>query len=165
MAFVAPLLAFADLRPEKIHVAENRKTEAYIRDGLFVGGDRAIDQVTVTGIHRAAHAGYERVVIDLEGTQNGEPAAVSRPPYYQVAVTPDEKRLVFTMWGKPRLAFNTDKVTASFRKSSAIESIQLLPRVEADQWTFVMELKNGQAAEVFELGNPVRVIVDIRTGK
>ena len=100
--------ALAELRPDKVHVADAKKNLSYIRDGLFVGGDKAIDDVVVKDIRRAANpGGFERVVIDLQGTKNGEPAAIPRPPYYQVAVTPDEKRIVFTIWGKPKLGFDS----------------------------------------------------------
>ncbi len=119
--------------------------------------------MTVVDIRRAANPKFERIVIDLEGTQNGEPSAVSRPPYYQVAVTPDEKRLVFTLWGKPKLAFNSKKVIAEFKKSKTVEDVQLLPKVESGEWTFVMELKGPLSAEVFELGSPARVIVDLKS--
>jgi hypothetical protein len=96
--------ALADLRPEKIHTADAKKNQFYIRDGLIVGGDKAIDEVVVKEIRRATNPGYERIVIDLEGNRGGEPVAIQRPPYFQVSVTPDEKRLVFTLWGKPKLS-------------------------------------------------------------
>jgi len=157
--------AIAALDPQSVHVAESKKTEAYVRDGLFTGGDRAIDDVTVKDIRRAANPGFERIVIDLEGNQNGEPAAIPRPPYFHVAVTPDEKRLVFTLWGKPKVAFDSKKVLAAFKKSPIIESVEFLPKVEDDSWTFVMSLKADRPVEVFELRDPVRIIVDVRTQK
>jgi hypothetical protein len=156
--------ASAELRPDKVHVADAKKNLSYIRDGLFVGGDKAIDEVVVKDIRRAANpGGFERVVIDLEGSKNGEPAAIPRPPYYQVSVTPDEKRLVFTLWGKPKLGFDSNRVVAAFRKSSVIENVVLLPKVEDNTWTFVFELKGDSPVEVFELADPVRVIIDIKS--
>jgi hypothetical protein len=157
--------ARAELRPEKVYVAENRKTQTYIKDGLIIGGDQAIQDVVVKDIRRAKNPLFERVVIDLEGNQAGEPAAIQRPPYYQVAVTPDEKRLVFTVFGKPKLALDAKKVTAEFKRSQWVQGIQLYPKVERDSWTFALEMKSGQAVEVFELADPVRIIVDIRNSK
>ncbi|MGZ3696898.1 MAG: hypothetical protein ACXWP5_02295 [Bdellovibrionota bacterium] len=154
-----------DLRAEKVHAADSKKNKFYIRDGLFVGGDRAVDDVTVKDIRHATNQGFERIVIDLQGNRDGEPTAISRPPYYQVSVTPDERRMVFTLWGKPKLGFNARKVLAGFRKSSAIEKVELLPHLEENSWTFVLELKGVHPVEVFELGDPVRVILDVQTAR
>jgi hypothetical protein len=163
MALATPF-AWAELRPDKVHVADAKKNLSYIHDGLFVGGDKAINDVVVKEIRRAANVGFERVVIDLEGTKSGEPTAIPRPPYYQVAVTPDEKRIVFTLWGKPKLGFDSRKVIAAFKKSSVVANVVLLPKVEEDTWTFVFELKGDSPVEVFELSDPVRVIMDIKGG-
>ncbi len=158
-------VAHAELRPEKVYVAENRKTQTYIKDGLIVGGDQAIQDVIVKDIRRAKNPLFERIVIDLEGNQGGEPAVIQRPPYYQVAVTPDEKRLIFTVFGKPKLQLDAKKIDAEFKHSQWVQGIQLYPKVEKDSWTFALEMKSGQAVEVFELADPVRIIVDIRNSK
>jgi hypothetical protein len=157
--------AYAEIRPERVYVADDKKSKAYVRDGLIVGGDRNIDGVIVKNIRRSANKGFERIVIDLEANQNGEPAAIQRPPYYQLAVTPDERRLVVTLWGKPKLSFDSKKVLADFKKSSVIENIVLLPRLEDNSWTFVFELRRGFPVEVFELTKPVRLILDIQQKK
>jgi hypothetical protein len=157
--------AFGEIRPEKVFVADSKKTKAYIRDGLIVGGDRAIDDVVVKDIRRAKNPDFERIVIDLEGTQNGKATGIQRPPYYQFAVTPDERRLVVTIWGRPKLNFNSKKVVAAFKKSSVIQKVMLFPKLEDQSWTFVFELKSDSPVEVFELSNPVRVIVDIQAKK
>ena len=156
--------ARAELRPDKVHVADSKKNQSYIRDGLITGGDKAIDEVVVKDIRRAANPGYERIVIDLEGTHDGEAAAIPRPPFYQISVTPDEKRIVVTIWGKPRLAFDSKRVVASFKKSSVIQDVQLMPRVEENTWSFVFGMKGDSPVEVFELTNPVRIIMDIKGG-
>ena len=153
------------IRPEKIHVAEARKTQAYIREGLFIGGDHSIDDVTINDIRRSITPGFERIVIDLQGNRGGEPAAIERPPYYQVAVSPDEKRLVVTVWGTPKLAFDPKKIAGVFKKKSAVTGLELLPKVENDSWSFVVNLSAKNAAvEVFELNRPVRISIDIRSG-
>lgn len=158
-------LAQADIRPETVHVADMKKTKSYIRDGLIVGGDQQIDGVTVLDIRRAANKGFDRIVIDLETTQQGVPPKIQRPPYYQIAVTPDERRLVLSLFGKPKLRFNAKKVLSTFKHSAVIESVGLLPPLEDDVWTFVLELKSDSPVEVFELSNPVRIIVDIEQGR
>jgi hypothetical protein len=157
-------VARGDLRPEKVYIAENRKTQTYIQDGLIVGGDQAITNVIVKDIRRAKNEMFERVVIDLEGNLNGEPAAIQRPPYYQVAVTPDEHRLVFTVWGNPKLDFDAKKVESHFKASVLVPGIGLLPKIEKDNWTFTLKMNPGESVEVFELSDPVRIIVDVRKG-
>ncbi len=152
----------ADLRPDRIHVADEKKTLAYIRDGLVIGGDQAVNEYVVKDIRRASNKGYERMVIDLEGNRNGEPLAISRAPYFQVSVTPDERRLVFTLYGRPKLAFDSKKVQKAFAKSAVVKNVVLLPRLEDDAWTFALELKKGAPVEVFELANPVRLIIDLK---
>lgn len=158
-----PAQAAADLRPDRIHVADERKNLAYIRDGLIIGGDQAVNEFVVKDIRRAPNKGFERIVINLEGNQNGEPSAISRAPYFQIAVTPDEKRLVFNLYGRPKLGFDSRKVIQGFKKSSLVQNVVLLPRLEEDVWTFVLELRQGTPVEVFELGNPVRLVVDMKT--
>jgi hypothetical protein len=152
----------AAVQPGRVYPADNKKTQNYIKDGMIVGGDRAVSGVQVSSIRHAVNAGYERMVIDLEGTVNGEAAAIPRAPYYQVAVNPEEKRLVFTIWGNPRLKFNATQVTRAFKRSRMIDNIELLPRLEDTLWTFVIGLKSGRPVEIFELSNPVRIIVDIK---
>lgn len=159
--------ARAEIRPEKIYVADNRKNQLYKKEGLITGGDRTIADVVIKDIRRAVNPGngsnvaYERIVIDLEGTRNGEKAAIPRPPYYQLALRPLEKRILVSIWGKPQLAFDSRKVISAFRKSSVVSQVSLLPKVEEDLWTFVIELKQDTTVEVFELASPVRLIVDI----
>ena len=156
--------AALDLRPEKVFVADSQKTKFYVPDGLIVGGDEAIDDVVVLDIRHSRNQGFERIVIDLEGNRSGEPAAIQRPPYYQVEVSQVMKRLVFTIWGKPKLAFDAAKVKAAFRKSKAVKRVQLLPILEKDRWMFVVHLASGQPVEIFELNHPVRIIADVRSG-
>lgn len=145
-----------------MHAAQPKKSGTYVLDGVITGGDQAVNDVVVRDIRRASNAGFERIVVDLEATRGGEPVAIQRPPYYQVSVNPDERRLVFTVWGRPKLDFDAKRVLKAFRKSQVIQKIELLPSLEPDTWSFVAELKNGSPVEVFELSNPLRVIVDIR---
>ncbi|MCM2323209.1 MAG: hypothetical protein NDJ90_08095 [Oligoflexia bacterium] len=155
--------ALADVKPEKVHLADSRKTDAYVRDGLITGGDSEINEFIVKDIRRAANpGGFERIVIDLEGNRNGDPVAIPRAPYYQVAVNPDEQRIVFSIYGRPKLGFDGQKVASMFRKSASVGNLLLLPVVEDGIWTFSMDLKAGKPVEVFELSEPVRIIIDIR---
>lgn len=154
--------ASAAVKPEKVYLAEGKKSDHYIRDGLITGGDQAMNGFVIRDIRRAANQGFERIVIDMESGRSGEAPAIDRPPYYQVSVTPDEKRLVFTLYGKPRLAFDSKKIVAAFKRSAVVDKVLLYPTFDDTFWTFALELKAGRGVEVFELSNPTRVILDIR---
>jgi hypothetical protein len=154
--------ATASIPPEKVRISEAKKTQNYLKDGLFTGGDQAIQNVVIKGIRRAANTGFERIVIDLEGYLAGEPAAIARAPYYQVAVSPEEKRLIVSVWGDPQLQFDAKTVIKNFKKSPWISEVELLPKVEPQFWSFVFHLKAEASVEVFELRDPVRIILDVK---
>ncbi|MBU6375776.1 MAG: hypothetical protein KGQ59_07260 [Bdellovibrionales bacterium] len=158
--------ANASLEQSRFFQADGKKTEHYISDGVVVGGDPAIHSVRVTEIRRSTNPKFERVVIDLDASRpDGELTALARPPYYQVSVNPEEKRIVYTIWGKPQLDFQAQKALKEFRKSRVIENIEFLPAINPDQWTFVLNLKAGSPVEVFDLTQPARIITDIRLGR
>lgn len=161
LAFAGP--ARAELKPDRVFLAEGRKTQKYVKDGLVTGGDKAVEEFAATDLRRAMNQGYERIVLDLAGTRGGEPMPIARPPYFQAAVSPDEKRVVVTVFGKPRLKLDTRRILASFKKSPVVESVQFFPVLDDASWTFALELKSGRSVEIFELTNPVRLIMDIRT--
>ncbi len=153
----------AALTPENVRVAEQKKTKAYLRDGLFVGGDAGVGDIIVRDIRRASNAGFERVVVDLGPGEDSKGTSAARAPYFQVAVSPGEKRLVFTVYGSPKLGFDPKKVVQGFEKSDLVRSIELFPRLEKDQWTFAVNLRAETPAEVFELADPLRVIIDLQS--
>lgn len=156
--------AFSAVEPQRVFQAAGKKNQQYLADGIVVGGDSAIQNVRVKEIRRAANPqGFERIVIDLEASRaDGEPTALERAPYYQVSVNPEERRLIYTIWGKPQLDFKATQVLAAFKKSPAVQSVEFLPLVHEDQWTFVLNLKAGRPVEVFDLSQPARIITDIR---
>jgi len=157
---------FADIRPEKIRTADGKKTQSYLQDGMVVGGDRAISDAIVRDIRRAANpAGFERIVVDLQGSSNGEIVAIPRPPFFQTAINADEKRIIITIYGHPKLSFDAKKVLAAFSKSPVVSSVLFYPVLEEDAWTFVLELKEAFPVEVFELTHPVRIILDVKRKK
>ena len=162
MSALSVSAALGSLNSEQVYMAASTKKNHYIQDGLVIGGDRAISDVIVLDIRHAKNREFERIVIDLEGNRQGEPAAIERPPYYQVAITPDMNRLVFTIWGNPKLAFDARRVLKAFHKSGLIQTVQLLPVLEKDRWNFILELRKRRPVEIFELSNPVRLIVDLK---
>ena len=162
MSFSFAISANAAIPPEKVRVSESKKTQNYLKDGVFTGGDQAISRVSIKDIRRAPNSGFERIVIDLESFIEGEPVTLARAPYFQVAVSPEERRLTVSIWGDPQLRFDPKKISKNFQKSTWISGIELLPKMETELWTFVLNLKNEASVEVFELKDPSRIILDIK---
>jgi len=154
--------ASASLQSEKIYVGGLKKTEVYIRDGLITGGDPNTRNFTITDIRRAKNSQFERLVIDLNSESKTVTSNSIRTPYYQVAVTPREKRLVLTLFGKPKLNFSPIQVQNAFKQSLLVDRLELLPLVDENSWTFAVEMKSDHPIEVFELSNPPRIIIDIK---
>jgi hypothetical protein len=151
------------LDPERVHRAEGRKTEVYIREGIFAGGDRSVESVTVTGLRRGNNGRFERVVIDLGASRAGDPVALARAPFFQAGVRAKPRRVSLTLWGSPTLAFDTRRVQREFRQSRVIRRLELLPNLDGESWTFAMDLREDAAVEAFHLSDPARIIVDIRS--
>ncbi|MEN9723303.1 MAG: hypothetical protein RJB38_1289 [Pseudomonadota bacterium] len=161
-----PAMAWASLEPSRFFQADGKKNERYLSDGVVVGGDPVVRSVRVKEIRRAANPKFERIVIDLEASRaDGEVTALARAPHYQVAINPEEKRVIYTIWGSPQLDFDAAKVVSSMKKSPLIQGVELLPVVHQDQWTFVLHLRSGAPIEVFDLTEPARIITDIRLGR
>lgn len=153
----------ASLRPDKIHVADLKKTQKYLKDGVVVGGDRLIDDVVVRAIRRGAQGtAFDRIVIDLHGNREGETVAIPRPPFFQVAMSQEEERMVITIWGHPKIQFPLEATKQALTKSPYITGVNLLPKIKDEFWTFELSLKRGTQVEVFELKEPVRLIVDLK---
>jgi len=152
----------AMLRPEKFQVADSRKVPRYTVDGVVIGGDAAIDQVVVDDIRFSQKEKYERIVVNLIGLKEGAPAPIARPPYFQVEVSPDQRRVMLSLWGRPQINFDPKIVQARLKKSYLIDKVDLLPKLEPEIWNFVIHLKSGHAVEIFELKSPVRIVMDIR---
>jgi len=152
-AAVAP----SGLNPDKVFSVGHKKAKNYIRDGLFVGGDATVDDVTVKDIRFAKNLEYERIVLDL-------PVAATQAPYFQVDVSPEMSRIVVTVFGKIKQGFDPKLVARAFGKSAFVQSIELLPQLEKDRWTFALHLKEKKRpqVEVFDLNQPVRAILDLK---
>lgn len=156
------ITALAALRSDQIHPTTGKKHDFYIKEGMFVGGDRAIDDVIVKGIRRAAQKGYDRIVIDLEANKKGEAAVIERPPYFQAALAPAGDTVSFTIWGSPKLSFDAKKTSEAIQKSPDVSKVEIFPKLEKDSWTFVIRFKSKVSIEAFELTKPVRLILDFK---
>lgn len=158
----AGLAAVSQFSPDQVRTSEPRKSSSYLSHGIFVGGDRDINEVTVKSIRHSKNKDFERIVIDLEGNRMGDPVGVPRPPYYQVAVNPELQRLVVTLFGKMKLEFDPSGAAKIGKKSNSIQSVSLFPMLETDRWSFSLNLNKSKPVEVFELSSPTRIIIDLK---
>ncbi len=147
--------ASAALEPNQIREALPKKTEMYLKEGVFSGGDREVRAGLVKDIRRAANGGFERIVIDLDSVT---------APYYQASIEPSQRRILFTLFGSLRLGIDAKKIVTHFKKSPLISRVEFFPKVEDDAWTFALHLKNAVPVEVFELAAPTRIVVDLKNG-
>lgn len=147
----------------KFKQALKLKKDFYLGEGAFTGGDRTSSDFTVTNVRVAANpAGFDRVVIDLSGNQLGEKSQLSRPPFYLVEIDPADKRILVTLYGKPKLDFSTMSSAQSVKKSKLISSLEFTPMANKDRWTWVIHTRQTVKAEVFELTSPARIIIDLK---
>lgn len=147
--------AGAALEPNQVREALPKKTESYLKEGLFSGGDREIQSGIVKDVRRATNGGFERIVIDIDA---------EKAPYYQAAIDPAQRRILITIFGSPRLAINAKKIVEQFRKSPVVSRVEFFPLVEEDSWTFALYLRAAVPVEVFELTAPTRIIFDLKAG-
>lgn len=147
--------ASAALEPNQVREALPKKTETYLKEGIISGGDRETQFGIIKDVRRATNGGFERVVIDLDADQ---------APYYQAAIEPNQRRIVITVFGSPKLALNAKKIVEQFKKSPLVTRIDFFPLVEEDSWTFALYLKAAVPVEIFELTSPTRIILDLKAG-
>lgn len=153
-ALICTPIARAVVSADKIHVVDSRKTQIYMKDGVFTGGNRDTEAAVIRDIRRANNAGYERIVLDIDS---------AKIPYYQVAVDPGQKRITLTVFGDPTLSFHAPEVVKAFQKSSTVSRVDLYPKVDGTTFNMVLQLKGASPIEVFELSSPNRIIFDVKT--
>ncbi len=147
----------------KFKQALKLKKDFYLSEGAFTGGDRTSSDFTVSNVRVASNpAGFDRVVIDLSGNQLGEKSPLSRPPFYLVEVDPSDKRVMVTLYGKPKLDFSTMSSIQSAKKTKLISNLEFTPIANKDRWTWAIHTRHVAKAEVFELTSPARIIIDLK---
>ena len=124
--------AGAALEPSSVREALPKKTESYLKEGVFSGGDREVHSGVVKDVRRATNGNFERIVIDIDS---------EKAPYYQAAIDSAQRRILVTIFGSPKLAINAKKIVDQFRRSALIARVEFFPVVEEDSWTFALYLR------------------------
>jgi hypothetical protein len=163
VSMICGFSAHAQFDESAFRQALNVKKEIYRAEGAFSGGDRNSSDFRVTQVRVAANpAGYDRVVIDFSGNAMGEKSGLSRPPFYMVEIDGSNHKVNVTVYGKPKLDFSTQTAIQSARKTKTISKLNFVPLVNTDRWTWSIETQSAVKAEVFELTNPARIIIDLK---
>lgn len=145
--------AVAALEPSRVRDALAKKTANYLSDGVVTGGDREVRGGIVKNLRRATNAGFERIVLDVDS---------EKPPYFQAAIEPSEKRIVVTLFGSPHIGLDAKKIVDQFKKSPHVRKVELFPKVEEETFIFALHLRNPVPVEVFQLSAPSRIILDLK---
>jgi len=85
---------------------------------------------------------------------------ISRPPYYHLAGTPDEKRSLFSVWGNPKLGLSIPRrFWPRIKEAKSVERFSLIPqRVEEGPLDFFRLALKAWAAPLEVLSSfPIRV--------
>lgn len=139
------------------------KKNVYLSEGTFSGGDRMSSDFRITNVRVAANpAGYDRLVVDLLGNEGAMKTSLSRPPFYMVENDPGNKRVLVTVFGRAKLDFSSQASIQSAKKTKHVSKLEFLPIVDADRWIFTIHTQTPVKAEVFELTEPARIIIDLK---
>ena len=139
------------------------KKGAYLADGSFSGGDRSSSDFRVSNIRVAANPeGYDRLVIDFTGNEGGQKSTLARPPFFMVESESGSKRVNITVYGRAKLDFSSQSAIQSAKKTKHISKIDFIPVVNEDRWIFSIQTQTPVKAEVFELSDPARIIIDLK---
>ena len=139
------------------------KKDAYLSEASFSGGDRSHSDFRVSQVRVAPNpAGYDRIVIELSGNAGGEKSSLDRPPFFMVENDPSNHRVQVTVYGKAKLDFSSQAAAQQAKKAKLISRLEFIPLVDADRWSWVIHTQVAVKAEVFELSEPARIIIDVK---
>ncbi len=131
------------------------KKDLYITEGAISGGDRTSSNYKISAIRLAQNpAGYDRIVLDFD--------QLKRPPFFMVENLGVAKKLVVTVYGRPKLDFSTQSSMQAAKKTRTVSAIEFIPLVDIDRFQFSLSTKSPIKSEAFELSDPARIIIDLK---
>ena len=139
------------------------KKNAYLSEASFSGGDRTHSDFRIAQVRVAANpGGFDRLVVELSGNAGGEKTSLDRPPFFMVENDPSNKRVQVTVYGKAKIDFSAQSAIQQAKKTKFVSHLDFIPLVDADRWTWVIHTQVPVKAEVFELSEPARIIIDVK---
>lgn len=153
--------ASAAIQLSQRHDAANAKTGKYINEGFFAGGQKSVTSARLKDI-RVGGSGYERVVLDLEGSAEDKSAV----PYFQVQAAPKEGHVIISIWSDIAYDYNGKQIQKAFAKSKFVKRVNVIPRLEEGLTMIELVLQPNKTDknfkyEAFYLTKPARLIVDM----
>ena len=138
--------------------AYGEKNVPFKSSGVFSGGE-ITDGQDVGKIRWSKQGGFERIVLDLyEFTYTGPGDPVAVPCYYEVDIVNDEQSVI-TLSGARGLSADIPDITSS----DYISYISKYFPEDDSQVALEIVYKQPVEIRVFELRNPARVVIDIKS--
>lgn len=139
------------------------KKNNYIDKGTVIGGQagQGFSLLKVRSQASKKH-GIERVVLNL-GDEQGR-LLQGRLSFFQVNVEPERSRIVINLSQVAQSKVTVEDLKKTFRNSPFIRSATLVPDLNGNDMSLVLQLKQQAKAEVFQLtekGKPGRLVVDL----
>lgn len=137
------------------------KNNAYVTDGVFVGGKAAGQGTSLLNVRRgfSAKAELERIIVSL-GDKEAKPLR-SEPTYFQASLDSAQRRLVLDIAQLKMSKVSEMQVQRLFKSSPYVKNISFTLDPEDKAATMVVDLKQPMKLEVFKLGNPARIVMDL----
>jgi hypothetical protein len=154
----SPAFAFS---PSESIPAERVKRNVYVSDAVISGGDALANPVNLNGVRWAKNpAGYERVVIDLEGDGSGW--ETKTPPYFQVGHDGSSSSINVSIRGVAQRNVSASALARAFSRSNLLSQAYLAPAIEGDLAALELKTRAPVDVESFYLVNPPRIVIDVR---
>lgn len=143
------------LKEHYYRTAEGSKKNEFLKEGVFVCGQKNVTESHLLNIRRSLNGGQERIVFDFQGAD---------VPYSHFHFVPHENRILISFWSKTSFTgFPKEKVAATFEKSQWIKRISVFPQLEEEFVLLELQLKAGKNSkrqiETFTL--PSRIVLDV----
>lgn len=159
LCFSAQALALAS---GEVVSAEATKRNVYVSDGMIAGGDALANPVSLSSVRWAKNpAGYERIVVDLQGEGAGWESKV--PPYFQVGHDSRSSSVNLSIRGVSARHLNNQALTRALGRSALVSQAYLAPGLEGDLAALEFRTRAPVDVESFYLLNPPRIVIDVRS--
>lgn len=144
--------------------ALDKKTSAYLNEGVIVGG-RAGKGYSLLNVRRdlSPKLGMERVILDL-GDIEGRPL-FGKASYFQASVEKNPPRIVIDLAQLSRSAVTEAKLKQMFKKSPYVKGVELTSDPEDRSASLVISLTQPMGVEIFEMpaaNKASRIVIDLK---
>lgn len=139
----------------------HEKKNAYLSDGVFIGGRAQVQGVALLGVRRAfsPKSELERVIVSL-GDREAKPLS-DQVGYFQASMDPANRRMVLDIAQMQLSKVSEAQVQRLFRKSPNVASVEFTMDPQDKAASMVVNFKRPMRLEVFQLRKPARIVLDM----